>query len=148
MYRDCIVDTGSIIDWVRYESIGYSTYPFFFFIKFEFLHPINYSAVEKVHSYPTYFINLLNINVDISKWIDFKPFLKILKVNVLKAIDIHRIITIIHFEIILEIIIFFFIYILNTTCIHFHHTLHTYVWVYSDIHNSRYMHQIKFQIHF
>lgn len=112
MYRDCIVDTGSIIDWVRYESIGYSTYPFFFFIKFEFLHPINYSAVEKVHSYPTYFINLLNINVDISKWIDFKPFLKILKVNVLKAIDIHRIITIIHFEIILEIIIFFiYIYI-------------------------------------
>lgn len=38
-----------------------------------------------------YFINLLNTNIDISKLIviNFKPFLKISKMNVLKAIDIH-----------------------------------------------------------
>lgn len=56
-----------------------------------------------------YFINLLNTNIDISKLIviDFKPFLKISKMNVLKAIDIHWIINIIHFEIIPEIIILF-----------------------------------------
>lgn len=48
LYRDRIADTGNIIAWVRYEPIGYSTV---FFVKFEFFHPINYSAVEKVHSF-------------------------------------------------------------------------------------------------